>query len=33
MVRTFTADRPFYLAIRDNTTGELLFAGYYGQAA
>lgn len=32
LVRTFTADRPFYIAIRDNTSGTLLFVGRYAQA-
>jgi serpin B len=32
LIRTFTADRPFYFAIRDNTAGELLFLGRYEQA-
>ena len=29
LVRDFTADRPFYFAIRDNASGELLFLGRY----
>jgi len=29
LVREFTADQPFYFAIRDNTSGELLFVGRY----
>lgn len=29
LVREFTADQPFYFAIRDNTSGELLFVGHY----
>ena len=29
---TFTADKPFYFAIRDNTSGELLFVGRYETA-
>ncbi len=28
----FTADKPFYFAIRDNTSGELLFVGRYETA-
>lgn len=28
----FVADRPFYFAIRDNTSGEVLFAGRYESA-
>ncbi len=28
----FTADKPFYFAIRDNTSGELLFLGRYESA-
>ena len=33
LVREFTADEPFYFAIRDNTAGELLFVGRYEKAA
>ncbi len=28
-IKDFTADKPFYFAIRDNTNGELLFVGRY----
>lgn len=28
-IQEFTADKPFYFAIRDNTNGELLFVGRY----
>lgn len=28
-IKEFTADRPFYFAVRDNTSGELLFVGRY----
>lgn len=32
LVREFTADKPFYFAIRDNADGELLFVGRYENA-
>lgn len=31
-IKDFTADKPFYFAIRDNTNGELLFVGRYETA-
>ncbi len=31
-IKEFTADRPFYFAIKDNTNGELLFIGRYESA-
>ena len=30
--KEFIADKPFYFAIRDNTSGELLFVGRYETA-
>lgn len=29
LIREFTADKPFYFAIRDNASGEILFVGQY----
>ena len=33
LVRMFTADSPFWFAIRDNTSGTLLFVGRYEKTA
>lgn len=32
LVREFTADTPFWFAIRDNASGEILFVGRYETA-